>query len=212
MASQDFLPRTDAALNTWLANFAAKCNQYDSELGLTSTELLEISNFATDFAAVLKLIDEMKESLKGEVAGKNSLRSNATADVRAYAKRFKAIAGISPTILSSLGIVSNSSSGPVVTVNGLVVTGCSDGINFLKWNRNGNGPNTQFIIESSETGAGNWEFVSVTTKTSFNHEDQIPGEQQFYRIKSNRAGVTSNPCMPVVVYPSTGSGTIQLAA
>jgi len=212
MSSNDFLPSTDAALSTWLSNFASKCSLYDSELDLTSTEILEITGFANDFEAILKLVDELKESLKGEVAGKNSLRSGVSADVRAYAKRFKAIAGISPAILSSLGIVSNNASGPVVTVNGLVVTGCSDGINFLKWNRNGNSANTQFIIETSETGTGNWEFVGVTTKTSYNHEDQIPGEQQFYRIKSNRAGVTSNACMPVVVYPTSGSGAIHLAA
>jgi hypothetical protein len=208
----DFLPAQDKAFEAWLQNFATKCALYESELDLTADDLLAIQSFVTVFGTDLDEVDAAKETLKGLVAGKNSDRNDIAADVRALARRFKGITGLSPTILNSLGIVATGTAGPVVTVTNLVVSGCSDGFNTLSWNRNGNSQGTQFIIESSSNGTSNWELVAVTTKVSFEHKDQTPGEQQYYRIKSNRGGSTSNACMPVVVYPNGGESAIQLAA
>jgi hypothetical protein len=102
--------------------------------------------------------------------------------------------------------------GPVVVVSGLNITGCDDGVNMLKWDRSGNANGTMFLIESSLNGQTGWELVDVTTKVTYDHIDQIPGQRQFYRIKSKRASTTSPACPPEVVYANGGEGGLSVAA
>lgn len=208
----DFLPPQDRAFQSWLQNFASKCALYDSELGLDADDLLAIQSYATVYGSDLEQVNQAKETLKGLVAEKLNDRTNITADVRAFARQFKGIKGLSPGILNSLGIVASGSAGPVETISKLVVSGSSTGVNNLSWNRNGNGQGTQFVIETSPNGVTNWELVAVTTRTTFEHQNQVPGQQQYYRIKSTRGGSTSNACMPVVIYPNGGESAIQIAA
>lgn len=211
-SSSDFLPKQDLAFQAWLTNFATQALKYESELDLSADDILAINSFVTTFGTDLEIVDETKETLKGHVATKNSDRADISADIRSFARRFKGISGISPGILSALGIVSSSSLGPVVTVNNLVVTGCSTGMNSLSWNRNNNGSGTQFIIESSANGTTNWDLVAVTTRVTYDHKNQVPGVQKFYRVTSTRAGDISNPSQAAVVYQNGGSNTLQIAA
>jgi hypothetical protein len=212
MADADFLPGPDEAFDTWLANFAAKCEIYETELGLDTGSLTQITQAYTTFNNSLTTVAQLKETLKGEVGDKDDNRKASTATVRAFAKQFKAIPGISSNILGSLGITANNPATPVVPVTGLTVNGCDDGVNTLKWKRSTNSQGTMFIIESSLTGTGGWELVDVVTKTSYAHEDQIPGQRQFYRIKSKRANVTSAATPAVVVYATGGEGGLSIAA
>jgi hypothetical protein len=83
---------------------------------------------------------------------------------------------------------------------------------MLKWNRNGNAPSTNFVIESRLNSSNTWVFVAATTKTSFVHVDQIPGEFTWYRILSTRAGKNSGYCAQVSVYSDAGGPGLELAA
>lgn len=210
MAS-DYLPKPDAQLQTWLTNFAAKCGEYDSELGLTSTDLLLIDGQTDTFSDDYNAQFAAKEVLKGLTETKDKSRKAVTATVRSYAKQFKANPAVTPAILGALGITTSSSAGPVVTPTGLTVTGISTGVNKIKWNRAGNSNGTTFIVESSFDG-NNFNFVGAVTRTSFSDEGNTPGETQWYRVFATRAGSSSAPCAPVAVYGPGSSGAIHLAA
>lgn len=212
MPNNDYLPDQDEALKAWALNFAARCTQYDSELNLTSTDLLAIDNATDGFASDVKDVQEAKDTLQGTVAVKNNSKKSMTALVRGYAKQFKAIPGISPLILNQLGIVSSSTAGPVVMVTELTVTGCDNGVNSLKWNRSTNSDGTIFIVEYRPADSLVWVFGAAVTKASFNHTGQVPGEMVWYRVTATRAGVNSAPCPPVAAYPSSGGTGLSEAA
>lgn len=212
MSQNSFIPSSDPAYNTWLANFAAKCALYEAEIGLTAEQLGTIQLQSSAFSESYDTVEAMKLELKGEIAGKDEIRRESSAEARALAKQIKGTPGVTPQILGALGIVSSSTSGPVVPVTDLTVKGCSDGVNMLKWKRNGNAQGTMFLIESRLEGSSSWNLVSAVSKTSYNDIDQIPGQTQYYRIKSVRAGVTSSPCDPAVVYSNGFDNTLTLAA
>ena len=212
MANEDFIPTTDAGYKGWLANFAAKCELYENEIGLSASQILAIQAQSATYSTSYDTVEAMKLDLKGEVAGKDLARKTSTANARTLAKQIKGTPGVTPQILGALGIVATSSSSPVVPVTFLNATGCSDGINKLTWNRNGNSQGTVFLIESRFDGSTNWNFVAAVTKTSYSDLNQTPGQTQFYRIKSVRAGVTSNPCDPAVVYSNGNDSALTLAA
>jgi hypothetical protein len=153
-----------------------------------------------------------KEIYEGAVAGKNLARKNSTANIRAFAKQFKAIQGISPEILKELGIVSNSTTGPVRTVTSLDVVGCDDGVNKLTWDRNQNAFGTTFVIEYRIGNTGTWAFAGTTTKVTFNHIDQVPGQLVWYRVTSSRAGTNSVPTPAVAAYGPQGETELSIAA
>ena len=212
MGSNDFIPQSDLALGAWLDNFVKKCEIYEAELGLDSETFGEITIAATAFQTKLSDVNATKETLRGQVTGKDVARKSTVSTMRAFAKEFKAIPGIDPEILSALNIIGGGTTGPVTVVTGLTVKGCDDGVNVLKWNRNGNAQGTQFIIESSPNGSTLWELVDVVTRTDYKHTNQVPGERQYYRIRSKRAGITSQPSPAVVVYANGAGPGLQIAA
>lgn len=212
MSNSDFVPGSDPAFKAWLSNFAAKCELYETEIGLSAQQILTIQNQSATFSSNLDTVDAMKLELQGEVAGKDQARKIATTTARNFAKQIKGTPGVTPQILGALGIVSSNSTNPVVPVTNLSANGCSDGINRLKWNRNGNSTGTMFLIESRFENSTIWNFVAAVTKTSFNHENQTPGQTQYYRIKSTRSGITSNPSDPAVVYSNGDNASISIAA
>jgi hypothetical protein len=212
MTQRDYIPAADAEFNNWLNNFAQKVELYESELELSAQDLLEIqgakADFATDYSALLLA----KKALEGSTETKNVTRESSTVTARKFAKKFKGIPGISPSVLSALGIVTSTTSGPVTVVTDLTVNGCADGVNTLKWKRNGNPQGTQFIIEVSPNGNTLWDLVDVVTKTKFDHTGQVPGERQYYRVRSKRAGISSVPSPSVVVYSNGNDPGLELAA
>lgn len=212
MANGDYLPDGENQFRTWFNNFIAQCSVYDAELGLSSQQFAELSGLNTTYATKLDANAAAKEALKASTTGKNNARQAASQSIRSYAKLWKSNPAIDPEILNKLGIVGSTTSGPVTIVTNLTVNGCSDGVNKLTWNRNGNAQGTNFIIESKVQGSANWFFTASTTKSSFNHTNQIPGEQIWYRVISTRAGVNAGPCTPASAYPNTGDTELKLAA
>jgi hypothetical protein len=211
MAS-DFIPDGEAQFNTWLQNFSTKCVANDTILDLSAPDLFEIQTDAENYTNSYVAQAAAKDALKGATAERNTNRKSATAMARAYAKRFKSNPAVSDQLLGELGILSSSTSGPVVTVTALDVMGCDNGVNKLTWDRNGNATGTTFIIEFSKNGGTTWSFAGAVSKVTFSHEGQAPGQTTWYRVISNRASTSSAPTAPVVAYPSGGETTLTLAA
>ncbi len=212
MANTDYIPSNEAQFTAWYQNFITQCEKHETVLGLDTTSLGTLATQNTQYNAAYSAVVSGKEELQGKVATKNNRKKSSEASIRAYAKQWKSNPAIPAAVLKDLGIVSTSSSGPVVTVNGLQVTGCDDGVNKLIWNRNGNAGGTNFIIEARIGTSPNWFFVGSTTKTGFNHIGQEPGQLVWYRITSSRAGTNSVPCPAVAVYGPPAVGGLSLAA
>ena len=85
-----------------------------------------------------------------------------------------------------LQVSDGATSPPPAEPTDLTVTPNASGFNELKWKRNGNKPNTVFIVEAQVDGAGDWVQVGAVTETTFVHENQIPGKQIAYRVKARR--------------------------
>jgi hypothetical protein len=212
MSSNDYVPSNDLIYKQWLANFAAKCETYETLVNFNVEQLAAVNAQNTAFATAMDDLEEAKLAYQNAVQAKDSARKSSVALARAYAKQIKGTPGVTPAIQSDFGILSNSTVGPVVVVSGLNITGCDDGVNMLKWDRTGNANGTMFLIESSLNGQTGWELVDVTTKVTYDHIDQIPGQRQFYRIRSKRGNTTSQACPPEVVYANGGEGGLSLAA
>lgn len=212
MPNYDYLPDQEEALKSWALNFATRCAQYDAELNLTAEDILAINNVTNTFATDLTATQAAKDTYQGTVATKNKSKADLSSVVRAYAKQFKSIQGISPLILNQLGIVGSGSTGPVVQVTDLTVTGCDNGVNSLKWNRSTNADGTIFIVEYRAEGTSTWIFGAAVTKTAFAHTGQIPGEMVWYRVTATRAGINSAPCPAVAAYGNPGAPGISQAA
>jgi hypothetical protein len=212
--STDFLPNSETDLKNWLDNFVAKCELYETQLGLNADEFLSIANGALAFDNALNTTTALKDELKGAVEDKSDKKAEISAIVRTFARQWKADPAISPSILGALGITSSTTYGPVVTVTGLQVNGCANGVNELRWNRTGNAPTTIFFVENRLAGSTTWGFVAAITGTRFNHMGQTPGQEQYYRVTSIRAGVNSAPTPQVGVYIPEGEGdtTLEIAA
>lgn len=208
--SSDFLPDGEAQLRSWLDNFVAKAELYETQLNLNAEELLAITSGSTAFINAFNTATSLKDQLKGVIVDKDVKKSTITGTVRKLARKWKGDPSISPTILGALGIISSSTSGPVTTVSGLTINACGYGVNQLKWNRTGNAQGTIFFIESRLAGSSTWRFVAAVTRTNHNDEGQTPGQAQYYRITSIRAGVNSNPCLEVGVYTGSGDGDTEL--
>ena len=212
MAIYDFIPSPDLDYKGWITRFAELCEINEKELGLTPEQILAIQEQSAKFKSLCDLTSEKKNQLKGIVAAKDKARRTSTETARAIAKQIKANPAVGPGILGILGIVQPRTSGPLVMVKKLVVTGTSNGVNSLTWNRNGNAQGTVFLIESKLEGDSDWNFVAAVTKTSFQDTDQIPGQTKYYRVKASRSGKTSSPCSPAVIYSQTSESQTSIAA
>jgi hypothetical protein len=209
---QEYIPSEEAQLQIWLNNFASKCEKHDVILDLDTTELAQINNAAINLSNELTNASEAKTTYRSAIGEKNAVKSVSIATARSYARTFKANPSVPESVLLDLGIVSSNTSNPVTMVTGLTVVGCDNGINSLKWNRNGNSSGTQFIVEYSIGTQTNWKFAGAPTRTSFDHEGQAPGVFTWYRVTAMRANNSSVPCPAVSVYGSTGNGELTLAA
>jgi hypothetical protein len=208
----DFLPSEEAQLQIWYNNFVQKCEKHETVLDLNAQEFLEISSASADLTTELNAVKDAQTTYRSAVAGKNTVKSNSIATARSFARQFKANPNVPQSVLQDLGIVANNTNNPVTMVTGLTAVGCDNGVNSLKWNRNGNSAGTQFIVEYSIGNQTNWKFAGAPTRSEFDHENQIPGTFIWYRVTATRANNYSVPCPAVSVYGSSGDGELTLAA
>lgn len=212
MANGNFIPNEDAEYLAWLTNFAEQCSMNAPALQLTSAEVTQIEGLATTFETSFSANVAAKAAARSAAQQKTSDRRSTESVARRFAREFKANPGVSESLLALLGILSDSSSGPVTTVTNLTVVGCSDGVNQLRWDRNQNSNGTIFVVEFRNNLTAPWALAGVVTSVRFDHADQIPGEETWYRVTSTRAGSTSAPSPAVVVYGAGGSGFLAEAA
>lgn len=203
------IPDADRPFQAWANNFALKADLYETELGLTAEEIASITDAAANFHNALLEAERYQNLAESKTALKVDARKQAEAILRSFGKVILADDRISVAIKAELGMKPLATSpAPLVPVTSLVAMADSNGINNLRWDRNGNSVHTQFIVEAKVGAGGEWMYVGSTSKVKFAHKDQIPGQTVLYRVRSQRGDRLSAPSNIAIVYQSPGARTI----
>jgi hypothetical protein len=210
----DFLPNKDSALSKWLDDFTGSLANYQSTLGITTAQMLQINQDKTTFQTALADVSAAKNTLKTNVTGKRTARQKAEDDVRALAKLIQGNPNATPTIKSALGL--NPGNTPrehtlPVTPTVVTATAASNGVNTLRWHRNGNKPTTVFIVEAQIGDSTAWVQAGSTLKTTLALPGNVPGQRVNYRVIASRNERTSAPSETITVY-GTNRPSAQLRA
>lgn len=200
MSRHDFIPDDDANYAAWIHNFAQQASLNAAALNLSTAQVEEIQELAAAYQTSFQASIAARAAASSAVQQKNFDRQRSASRARQFTRIFKADPEISSALLALLGVVNPTHSGPLVPVTELTVVGLSEGSNLVQWNRSANGPGTMFIVEYQTAGEDRWNLAAVVGSTRFNHMDQMPGEETWYRITATRAGRNGTPCAPVVVY------------
>lgn len=202
MRFTNFYKLPDAEFSVWFANFIARFEEHKEELDLTDEQIAEIGVIKEDFQTALSEKQATDELSKAKNLNLKNKRKKSNEGVAFYNKTFK-LNGVSDSLIQELGLITDSETVTIsspVTVTNLLVDGSSGGINSLKWNRNGNPVNSQFIVEARKEDETDFVYVGVTTKTKFDHKNQKPGVRVFYRIKAQKNDIESPYSNEAVVY------------
>lgn len=198
-----YLPTKDADLEDWVGNFLTVAAANETALGIAAADLAPITADNTAYVNAIASVTTTKTAAKAATHSKDVAHKTLTHDVRLLVKRIQAHPGVSSTLKVSLGI--NPDNGtrtttPPVTPKDLKANGSSLGVNSIAWNKNGNIPTTQFVIEAKKPADTTWNIVGQTTRSKFDHTGQTPGVKLEYRIIAARADKASVPSLSVTVY------------
>lgn len=192
----------------------------NAELTAAMTTWIELSpeeqrtlKLETEIAALTAERDELRESMQAETAARNALdaaenrtkqaRANAISRMSSNDARIKPDKNIPQSLKSIAGItapdVVPTSSVPTVPLD-CAVQPNANGINLVKWNRNGNRQGTQFIVEFRVGETGAWQIAGIVTAAKFAHTGRTPGERVYYRVRAQRAGLSSANSNEAVAY------------
>ncbi len=196
-------PSNDAEFAVWLANLIKKATVNKIILKLSDTQISALDAKLVAFNESLALKQQKKEESVAQTALVKNQRKNLNKDVGLMNNSFKGIDGLASNILEELGLNANEGSfggSTVSTPLDLVATGTSDGVNSLKWKRNGNRQGTTFIIEAKIGDANVWTMIDAVTSSTYKHKNQIPGVKIQYRVKAKRGDSESGYTNIAVVY------------
>lgn len=195
------IPAKDALYGQWVLNFASVATANATILNLSSGQTSMFNALANAFEDAYEESQAAKVTAKAKVGQKDSIRRSSETVFRNAAKMIGANMDVTAELKGDLGLKTTTT--PVAPINpptDLSATGFANGGNILKWKRNGNSKNSTFLIEARIGSSINWTFVAITTKTTFTHSGQTPGQQITYRVISQRAETQSLPSNLAVVY------------
>lgn len=160
---------------------------------------------AADFGLTQDIVDEAKArriGLQTKVNDQTAKKSAAKASTSVVnqtrkgddeflsdVKAMMRLAKVSPDKFIEAGFDEDDSIVSIIvpqTPTDLVVSGASDGINKLKFNRNGNKPKTVFLVEAKIGNATDFVIIGTSMKQTFEHKNQKPGVKIVYRIRAQR--------------------------
>lgn len=205
------IPDQDAQFRSWADNFAIKAGENESELGLTPEQVDELMDAAAEYYSAYQEAQRLKSAYQGSVAMKREARGRLEALTRSIGKVILVDESISLDLKAELGMhVVKTPIASIEPPTNLAAYPQAEGVNCLKWKRNGNSVHTVFIVEARTEDSNSWTYVGTTTKLKFNHQNQIPGEMITYRVHSQRGDQASGPSNQASVYAPKPPRTISL--
>lgn len=207
------IPLREEDFKNWITTFASVATVNATLLNLTGGQTTLLNAYATNFSNALQDVVDEKVVYKSKLAAKDSSREAANDLFRSTAKAINANPNVSDSLKANLGFsTSPAPASPVTPPSELTAVGYQNGVNKLKWKRNGNIGGTIFRIEARFGASLDWQFIDLTTETKFNHVGQTPGIQMTYRVSSQRAGLRSASSNFATVYPMSGESVVTLKA
>lgn len=205
------IPFQDAQFRSWADNFAMKAGENESELGLTPEQVADLLDAAADYYTAYQENQRLKSAYQGSTATKREARSRIESLTRSIGKVILVDESISLDLKAELGMhVVKAPVSQVQPPTQLAACPQAEGVNCMKWSRNGNSVHTVFIIEARTGDSSVWSYVGATTKLKFNHLNQIPGQMMSYRVHSQRGDQASPPSNQATVYSPKVVRTISL--
>ncbi|MBV9470318.1 MAG: hypothetical protein JOZ57_13860, partial [Abitibacteriaceae bacterium] len=180
----DYLPRKDADALTFVTTLAATLAANPASYGLTANDVTPLTNKANELGQALQDVDALKSAASAGVAHKEDIRAALESLVRPLVAQIQANPAVTAQLKTQAGLpvydTTPSATAPQVPTD-LVVQPQANGVHVLSWNRNGNLPGTQFIIEAKTGTATEFVRVDVITATSYEHPGQKAGVPVVYR-------------------------------
>ena len=190
----NYLPNKDADLIPWLGNFVSVANANLGILGLIAADTDPFKPLQQTYSANLNDVEAKKTAYTAAVDSKDATKDSIIQKVRILVNKIQANPAVTPAMKAQVGISTHEGGSypqhPVPPTD-LVAVLQSDGSVNLSWNRNGNAPGTQFVIEYSSGAATNWILLDVVTKTNYNHKGFPAGVPIKYCVKARKGGETS---------------------
>jgi len=202
---------TKPELKVMLQTFQTVALANAATLGLTPANLSEISGRNTAFGSSVSDQQNAQAAAKGAVADCTAERDTSITMIGKYNAIFQANPAVSDELIAQLGLPVRNGSGdhlPLYAPTELSAIGCSNGLNSLKWKRNGNLPGVSYVIEAAYDGTEDWEIVDVVSTIKFDHTGQTPGRPVAYRVFARRRNERSAPSGVASIY-GNGSGQSQ---
>ena len=189
-----YFPSKDSDLVAWIANFVNVANANLAALGLVATDVDPIKGLQPTLTANLNDVETKKAALAAAVETKDATKDSIIQKVRLLVNKIQANPAVTVALKAQLGISTHEGGSypqHPVSPTDLVAVLQSDGSVNLSWNRNGNAPGTQFVIEYSSGATTNWVLLDVITKTNYNHKGFPAGVPIKYSVKARKGGETS---------------------
>lgn len=197
-----FADMSDSQLIAWMDNFYTVTEGAPADYGVTAQQVAAVKAKADDLRDKMAARQTADDAAKAATTAQKASRGAAEPDLSYLNTIIKANPNVSDANKEAAGIDLRkpaTHSAPVRPEN-LVANGFEDGRNVLKWNREGNKPNTQFIVESKDAAAVDFSYLATTTETKYEHLGVKPGARYVYRVKAQRSGEESTYSNEAMVY------------
>lgn len=190
-----YYPYKDAEFSIWLGNFISVASVNAIELGLTTAEINVIKDMQISYTTYLADVEAKKAELAGAVETKDATKSNIIIDVRLLVNKIQAKPDVPTALKAQLGISTrDGGTQPAhpIAVTDLVAKLTPDGSIELSWNRNGNSPTTNFMIEYIDETVNDWKLLDVVSKTTYLHKGHPLSIPIKYIVKARRVDEISS--------------------
>ncbi len=192
-----------AELSFFLGNFITVADANKAELNITSATITSLIDVKTLLDTKIANRQTKQEEAVAATSEMNQTAKNAVDLVSLVNNSVKSDKAIPESLIELLGLDPDDNNfTPIVPLapTDLVVEGRSNGINYLRWNNGGNKPRITYIVEAKIGEALVYSFVKATTKTRFEHKNQMPGVRAFYRVRAVHGDLESPNSNEAVVY------------
>lgn len=197
-----FSQMSNSELTAWVDNSTTIIGASPTEYGMTAGVITDLGDqntlLKTSMTNRVAADDAASAALKTEQTERGKLEKLASF----ISQTIKINPDVSDSNKILAGIEPNKSPTrtPPVAPTELMVNGYENVTNVLKWNRAGNKPGTQFIIEYREGDETEFKMLDSVTETTYTHTGRTPGVKCAYRIRAKRGKESSAYSNIAVVY------------
>ncbi len=202
---KSYYPTKDSELTIWMQNFTTVANANLATLGLVAADLTPITTLQPTYTSNLNDVEAKKASIAAAVETKDTTKTNMIKNMRVVVNKIQANPNVTTALKAQLGInTREGGSSPTnpIEPNELFAEIKTDGTVELSWNRNGNGPTTQFVIFAKVGAEINYRILDVVSRTTYNHIGISLAERIEYYIKARKNGIESGPSNIAIINPS----------